>query len=92
MAQALSRRTGSVRVLYINLDDFKTINATLGHDAGDELLRETARCMHKTLRAADTPARLGRDVFAVMVVDLEVPDHAGVGLFSVYLREMEVAR
>jgi GGDEF domain-containing protein len=33
MAQALSRRTGSVRVLYINLDDFKTINATLGHDA-----------------------------------------------------------
>jgi diguanylate cyclase (GGDEF)-like protein len=92
MAQALSRRTGSVRVLYINLDDFKTINATLGHDAGDELLRETARCTHKTLRAADTPARLGRGEFAVMVVDLEVPDHAGVGLFGVYQREMEVAR
>jgi diguanylate cyclase (GGDEF)-like protein len=73
-AHARSRRTGSVCVLYIDLDDFKSINDTLGHDAGDELLRETARRMHETLRAADTPARLGGDEFAVMVVDLE--EHA----------------
>jgi diguanylate cyclase (GGDEF)-like protein len=71
VAHALSRRTGTVGVLYIDLDDFKTINDTLGHDAGDDLLRETARRMQETLRAADTPARLGGDEFAVMVIDLE---------------------
>jgi diguanylate cyclase (GGDEF)-like protein len=68
---ALSRRTGTVCVLYIDLDDFKSINDTLGHDAGDELLRETARRLLETLRAADTPARLGGDEFAVIVIDLE---------------------
>jgi diguanylate cyclase (GGDEF)-like protein len=71
VAHALSRRTGSVGLLYIDLDDFKTINDTLGHDAGDELLRETARRLRETLRAADTPSRLGGDEFAVMVLDLE---------------------
>jgi diguanylate cyclase (GGDEF)-like protein len=71
VAHALSRRTGTVGLLYIDLDDFKTINDTLGHDAGDELLRETARRLRQTLRAADTPSRLGGDEFAVMVLDLE---------------------
>ncbi len=71
VGHALSRRTGTVCVLYIDLDDFKAINDTLGHDAGDELLRETARRLCDTLRAADTPARLGGDEFAVLVVDLE---------------------
>jgi diguanylate cyclase (GGDEF)-like protein len=71
VGHALSRRSGTVGVLYIDLDDFKTINDTLGHEAGDELLRETARRLRHTLRAADTPARLGGDEFAVMVVDVE---------------------
>jgi diguanylate cyclase (GGDEF)-like protein len=71
VAYSLARRTGNVGVLYIDLDDFKSINDTLGHEAGDELLRETARRLRDTLRAADTPARLGGDEFAVMVLDIE---------------------
>jgi diguanylate cyclase (GGDEF)-like protein len=77
VAHALSRRTGSAAVLYIDLDDFKQINDTLGHEAGDELLRETGRRLCRTLRPADTPARLGGDEFAVLVMDI-AEEHARV--------------
>jgi diguanylate cyclase (GGDEF)-like protein len=72
---ALSRREGNAAVLYLDLDDFKPINDTLGHDAGDELLREAANRIRASLRNADTPARLGGDEFAVLLVDIE-PDDA----------------
>jgi diguanylate cyclase (GGDEF)-like protein len=67
---ALSRRGGNVAVIYIDLDDFKGVNDTLGHEAGDALLVETARRLHASLRTEDTPARLGGDEFAVLLTDI----------------------
>jgi diguanylate cyclase (GGDEF)-like protein len=70
-------RTGKlVAVLFIDLDDFKTVNDTLGHSAGDQLLVGVAERLRNSLRRPDTAARLGGDEFAVLIEDIDAPGEA----------------
>ena len=75
----LARRRGApLGVLFIDLDDFKLVNDTQGHAAGDELLKEAARRLLGAVRQGDTVARISGDEFAVIVGDLARADDAAL--------------
>lgn len=63
-------------VLFLDLDEFKNINDTLGHEAGDHVLRETARRLLNSLRSTDKLARMGGDEFYVLIEELNNGRHA----------------
>lgn len=75
-----SKRYGhSMAVIFMDLDDFKQLNDTRGHDAGDAALKATARALNGALRRSDRVARLGGDEFSVLLpeIDYEAVEKAG---------------
>jgi diguanylate cyclase (GGDEF)-like protein len=68
------REERTIATLYLDLDGFKLINDSLGHDAGDALLCEAARRIVNCVRDSDTVARMGGDEFTVILCNLQTPD------------------
>jgi len=75
---ALERQPGRLAVLYVDLDHFKQINDSFGHDAGDQVLAEVGRRLSLLSRRADTVARLGGDEFVVLCGALSGDDDVGL--------------
>ncbi len=89
-AVARSRRfPGRTALLFIDLDRFKTINDTLGHDFGDELIKQVADRISETVRVTDVVSRLGGDEFTVLLSDMSDEFHASVIAKSILARLAE---
>jgi len=77
--EQLERTPGTVAVLYVDLDRFKEVNDNLGHEVGDDVLREVGLRLSRCVRAPDTAARLGGDEFVVVCPGItEDVDAAGI--------------
>lgn len=77
VAEARSGRSGVL--LYMDLDNFKVVNDTLGHEAGDRLLLTVADILRQTVRADDILVRFGGDEFVVVLPNCTVPDAINIG-------------
>lgn len=76
--QLARRERGELALLYIDLDKFKAVNDTLGHDAGDELLKSVAGRIQRRIRESDTVARIGGDEFTVILSRIASRESAAV--------------
>ncbi|MBO0160208.1 diguanylate cyclase domain-containing protein, partial [Vibrio parahaemolyticus] len=74
----LPRINSSLAVLFLDLDNFKAINDSMGHAAGDKLLVAAAERIQDCLRNTDTAARLGGDEFAILIESVHRNDEAVV--------------
>jgi diguanylate cyclase (GGDEF)-like protein len=72
-----TRDEGNLGIIFLDLDDFKMINDSLGHAAGDKVLKEVGRRLSLCVRPMDTVARFGGDEFAVLVEDARKPEDIG---------------
>jgi diguanylate cyclase (GGDEF)-like protein/PAS domain S-box-containing protein len=77
IAQA-ERNNSKLAILFLDLDRFKEINDTLGHQAGDQLLMEVAYNIKNSIRKSDTVARIGGDEFNVILADIRNPENISV--------------
>lgn len=68
--KALQRNGKKAALMYLDLDDFKKVNDTLGHNAGDQLLVEVAKKLKGTMRSSDIICRLGGDEYAILMMDV----------------------
>ncbi len=85
LQQALARtqrRKNRAALLYLDLDGFKRINDTRGHEAGDAVLKETAQRLLGVVRKTDTLARMGGDEFVLLAADLEEPAERAVRILA----------
>ncbi|MEW8068054.1 MAG: EAL domain-containing protein [Candidatus Thiodiazotropha endolucinida] len=72
------RENTSIALLFLDLDRFKTVNDTLGHPVGDQVLLEVSKRMNQIIRASDTLARLGGDEFVLLLEEQTDAQHAAV--------------
>ena len=72
------RNSSKMAVLFLDLDGFKKINDSLGHGAGDQLLREVSKRLKVTIRASDTVARVGGDEFILLLNEIGSIENAGI--------------
>ena len=77
------RDSNRLAVMLLDLDGFKEINDTLGHEAGDEVLRAVGKRLDGLLRESDTVARLGGDEFLILVPALSSPEDAGTAAHKI---------
>jgi diguanylate cyclase (GGDEF)-like protein len=88
--QQLAPGHRDLAILFIDVDDFKTVNDSLGHGVGDALLVSVAERLRGSVRPGDTVARLGGDEFAVMLPDLEDPLEQGSAVADRILHDFQL--